>query len=310
MFENLFEESASPFKGAKLEKLVSFLYQHELDYDNDIEFSVNLVDEEGNIAATGSMKHNVLMCIAVSEKYRGDGLAARILTALQNHAHEKNISHLFLFTKPKNQAMFSDLGFYEIVKNKDVLLMENKKDGIFSYIDGLKKPADAKTVGAIIANCNPFTEGHRYLIETALKQCDALHLFILSEDRSFFSTEERMKRVIEGTKDLKNVYIHGTSDYLISSATFPTYFIKDKAHAKDANCLLDILIFCKCFAPKLGITKRFVGTEPFDEVTRAYNEKMKQTLPLYGIELIEVERLCDANGTPISASAIRRNIQK
>jgi len=310
MFENLYEECGSPFKGLKHEKLVSFLREHELDYDNDIEFSVVLVDEAGNIAATGSMKHNVLMCIAVSEKYRGDGLAARILTALQNHAHKINQNHLFLFTKPKNRSMFDSLGFYEIVCTDDVLLMENTRDGIKNYIASLDRPDNAKTVGAIVANCNPFTAGHRYLIETALKQCDALHLFILSEDRSFFSTEERMSRVIEGTKDLKNVYIHGTSDYLISSATFPTYFIKDKAHAKDANCILDILIFCKCFAPSLGVSKRFVGTEPYDEVTRAYNESMKKILPEYGINLIEIERLCDANGKPISASSVRASLNK
>lgn len=309
MFENLFEESGKPFKGAKLDRLVSFLIDHELDYDNDIEFTVNLVDESGNIAATGSMKHNIFMCIAVSEKYRGDGLASRIITALQNHAHEVNISHLFLFTKPKNFAMFADLGFYEIVRTDDVLLMENTKNGVFNYINSLPQPEGVKTVGAIVANCNPFTKGHRYLIETALKQCDAVHLFILSEDRSFFSTEERMKRVIEGTADLKNLYIHGTSDYLISSATFPTYFIKDKSHAKDANCLLDILIFCKCFAPRLNISKRFVGTEPYDEVTGAYNEQMKVVLPKYGIELVEIDRLCDSNGNPISASGVRASLK-
>lgn len=308
MFENLYEESASPFTGSRLNRLVSFLSQNGLDYDNDIEFSVILSDVEGNIAATGSMKANVLMCIAVSDKYKGEGLASKIITALVNRAHQNNLNHLFLFTKPKNYSMFDGLGFYEILRTDDILFMENVRDGIISYVDSLQKPSGAQKTGAIVANCNPFTKGHRYLIEQALKQCDALHLFILSEDRSAFSAQERMRLVKEGTKDLENVYVHGTSDYIISSATFPTYFIKDKAKAAQANCILDILIFCKIIAPRLNITYRFVGTEPFDEVTRQYNSVMKALLPEFGLSLVEIERLCDENGIPISASSVRRQM--
>ena len=37
-------------------------------------------------------------------------------------------------------------------------------------------------------NCNPFTKGHKYLIEKASKENDVVHLFILTEDKSEFST--------------------------------------------------------------------------------------------------------------------------
>lgn len=304
-YNGFYEECGMPFSGRKLQKLIQFLKESDLDYDEQIEYTVNLTDDEGNIVATGSVQNNVLKCIAVSERHQGLGLSAKIITSLMNYALEKGQTHLFLFTKPKNKMMFSDLGFYKIIENKDVLLMENKRDGIKKYVASLERPEEGGEIGAIIANCNPFTNGHRYLIEQAASQCDTLHLFILSEDKSTFPAEVRYRLVQEGTKDLSNVILHHTSDYLISSAVFPTYFIKDKKKAADANCELDIRIFCEFFAKELGITKRFVGTEPFCQVTGAYNAQMKKIFPEYGIELVEIQRK-EEGELPISASYVRK----
>ena len=101
-----FEEYGTPFTGRKLRKLRDFLQAAELDYDEQIEYTVNLTDGDGQIVATGSIHQNVLKCIAVSDKHQGLGLSARILTALLNHAMSLGRNHLFLFTKPKNAAMF------------------------------------------------------------------------------------------------------------------------------------------------------------------------------------------------------------
>lgn len=290
------------------EKLENFLVKNGLRYDPLIEHTVCLTDEEGNIAATGSISSSVLKCIAVDEQYRGEGLLPKVVTSLVNYAFSLGRKHLFVFTKPMNLQMFSDIGFYKIISTDSILLMENQRDGIQNYLQSLTKPETNDNIGAIVANCNPFTQGHRYLIETALNQCNAVHLFILSENKSYFSAEERLKRVKEGTKDLKNLYIHTTGEYLVSAATFPTYFIKDKAKAEDANCELDVKLFSRIIAPYLHITKRFVGTEPLDPVTNAYNTKMKQLLPQDGIDLIEIPRLCDKDGNPISASAVRKQM--
>ena len=304
-FNGFYEEFGEPFTGRKRRKLTEFLQKSELDYDEQIEYTVNLVDGEGNIVATGSIHQNVLKCIAVSDKHQGLGLSARIVTLLMNYAMEKGREHLFLFTKPKNLLMFSDLGFYKIIQTGDILLMENTKDGIKNYVKNLSRPENSGTVGAIVANCNPFTLGHRYLIEQAASQCDTLHLFILSEDKSAFSAAVRYRLVQEGVSDLANVQLHHSSDYLISSAVFPTYFIKDKAKAADANCELDIRIFCEFFAKELGVSKRFVGNEPFCQVTSAYNSAMRRLLPEYGIEFIELPRK-ESGDTPISASFVRK----
>jgi len=318
VFGGLFEEEGHPFTGRRLEKVKQFLETEGLSYDDSVEYTLLLTDEEGEIAACGSVAGNVLKCIAVSDDYQGEGLSATIVTGLSNYCMGKERSHLFLFTKPKNKQMFTDLGFDAILCTDTVLFMENTRGGIGAYAQGLnqsvkearaafeeaggRKPVE----GAIVANCNPFTLGHRYLIETALARCDLLHLFILSEDRSEFTAGERFAMVKAGIAGMERVFLHPTSDYLISSATFPTYFMKDKAKAADANCELDVRIFAECIAKPMGITKRFAGTEPTDEVTNAYNAKMKELLPGYGIEFVEIERKQAEGGqAAISAKRVR-----
>lgn len=306
-----YEEYGEPFVGRKREKVRDFLSLTGLRYEEDIDYTVNLVTKSGELAATGSLQHNVIKCVAVGSRYRERELSSRIVTLLVNHAVEKGSSHLFLFTKPENTDMFSSLGFYPVIRTRDVLFMENARDGIKKYIKNLKRPPGkpAEPVGAIVANCSPFTSGHLYLITTAAAQCGTLHLFILSEDRSLFPAEVRYRLVKEGTEGIGNVILHHTSDYLISSAVFPAYFIKEQEQAEKINCELDLRIFCEYFARELGITRRYIGTEPFCPVTRSYNRIMKGILKEYGIGVMEIPRK-KHNGAEISASNVRELLKK
>lgn len=245
-YSQFYEEYGHPFTGRKRRRLEEFLRRMNLSYDEGVQYTVNLVTQDGEIAATGSLQHNVIKCVAVDDRYQGEGLSSRIVTLLLNRAMETGQSHLFVFTKPQNRAMFSDLGFYPILQTADVLFMENVRDGIQKYVQGLERPQQkGGVIGAAVMNCNPFTNGHRYLIETAASQCDTLHLFVLSEDRSAFPADVRYELVREGIEGIPNVILHHTSDYLISSAVFPTYFLKEKARAEQINCELDLRIFCE-----------------------------------------------------------------
>lgn len=67
--------------------------------------------------------------------------------------------------------------------------------------------------------------------------------------------------------------------------------------------------FREYVAKELGITKRFVGEELLNPVTRQYNEAMKRILPNYGIEVEEIKRLETDQGI-ISASAVRKWIKE
>ena len=115
---------------------------------------------------------------------------------------------------------------------------------------------------------------------------------------------DRRAIVEKATADLANVHVVGTDRYLISSATFPDYFLKDQSRSSAAWTGLDIAVFCRT-AKELGITKRFVGSEPFCPVTGAYNAAMAASLPEAGVEFVEIERK-ENNGTAISATAVRK----
>jgi len=289
--------------GAKKEQWAAFLRRMELDADENTERTV-LLWENGEIIACGSRMENLLKCIAVDPAHQGEGLTASLLTLLRQDAFAAGHDHLFLYTKPKNEAMFAGLFFYPVAKTGDVLLMENRKNGIGSFLDSLSAPDSGGTTGAIVMHCNPFTLGHRYLVETAARQCHRLLLFVLSEEGGPFPAAHRLELVKQGTADLPNVTVLPTGPYLISSATFPTYFLKDKTRLETIQCQLDAAVFTRHFAPRFSITRRFVGTEPLCAVTENYNRALKQCLPPMGVEVTEIPRL-EKDGAPISASRVR-----
>ena len=299
-------ELAARLRSSTLESWKALLRRAELEPDTDSDSTV-LIWDDAELIAAASRKGNLLKCIAVDDARQGEGLTATLLTTLRQDAFQNGYSHLFLYTKPKNRYMFSSLFFYPIAETSQVLLMENKHGGIEQFLKTLPVCPEGGTVGAAVMNCNPFTKGHRYLIETAAKECDRLYVFVLSEDKSEFSAKDRFEMVKLGTADLSNVTVLPTGPYLISSATFPTYFLKDRENAEAIHCLLDIEIFCKYYVPKFGITRRYVGTEPLSPMTNQYNDALKQHLPEKGIALREIPRL-EQSGTPVSASAVRAHL--
>lgn len=167
-------------------------------------------------------------------------------------------------------------------------------------------------VGAIVMNCNPFSKGHRYLIEQAMKQVDFLIIFVVEEDESLFPFEERFKMIVEGTKDLENVMIVPSGDFIISSNTFQEYFMKEEREINNAaiviNADYDINIFADYIAKPLHITHRFAGEEPFDNVTKIYNDSMRRILPRKGISFVEIPRSRE-EGIIVSASRIRKYLK-
>ena len=109
--------------------------------------------------------------------------------------------------------------------------------------------------------------------------------------------------VRRGVADLANVVVLSGGRYAVSSLTFPSYFTKEENLAK-AHTAIDAEIFCRHIAPALGVTRRFVGTEPLSAVTAVYNETLKGRLPRAGIEVTELARL-EKDGAPVSASRVR-----
>ncbi len=188
------------------------------------------------------------------------------------------------------------------------------KNEIVAYTDHILRQfpltTETSSCGSIVMNCNPFTKGHRYLIEVAARQVDRLYVFVVEEDKSFFKYEDRFEMVRQGTADLDNVVVISSGKFIISSLTFPEYFMKDYVKEKNFDVSMDVETFCKYIAPPLHITRRFAGEEPFDPVTLNYNENMRRILPKYGMEFCEIPRLAIDEKRVINATEVRRLLKE
>lgn len=193
-----------------------------------------------------------------------------------------------------------------------VILDEKAQKKLEKYIRQVKecqRIEKGSSVGAIVMNCNPMTRGHLYLIEHARSKVDYLYIFVVQEDKSDFRFEERFAMVKQVTEQFENVIVVPSGEFVLSYATMPLYFEKEEKKEDTLDAAHDLTIFGEYVAKELGITKRFVGEELLDPVTRQYNEAMKRILPNYGIEVEEIKRLETDQGI-ISASAVRKWIKE
>lgn len=295
--------------GSDRERLIKFLEEHGLSLDEDVEESIALFDGD-EMVATCSRSGKVLKSFAVREDYRGRNLTSLLVGEMIRRLYARGIYKSFIFTKMDNVAIFESLGYKHIASGGRVALLEHGLDGIESYVSNLKRfKRETSDNGSVVVNCNPFTLGHRYLIERASSLCETLYIFVVQEDRSLFPFKARRKLIEMGTKDLENVVIIDGGDYIVSSATFPGYFIRKQNERIESEAELDVDIFSKYIAPALDIKRRFVGSEPYDPVTSTYNRVMSRKLPERGIEFIEIPRL-EVNGRAVSASLVRDRIRK
>ncbi|MCS7232757.1 MAG: [citrate (pro-3S)-lyase] ligase [Synergistetes bacterium] len=290
-------------------RLIAFLEMHDLSLDEDVEGSIALFDGS-EIVATCSLSGKVLKCFAVREDYRGRNLASVLVGEMIKRLSSKGIYKNFVFTKPDNLIIFESLGYKHIASGSKVILLEYGMDGIEDYVNRLKR-YDRNTLnnGSIVMNCNPFTLGHRFLVEKASSLCETLYIFVVQEERSLFPFKIRKMLIEKGTGDLKNVIIIDGGDYVVSSATFPGYFIRKQSERIESEAELDIDLFSRYIAPTLSIKRRFVGSEPYDPVTYTYNRVMSKRLPERGIEFVEIPRL-EVGGKAVSASLVRERIRK
>lgn len=260
--------------------------------------------EGEQLLAAGVREGKVLTHLAAAPGRQGEGLTAMVVSELVKEAAEQGVYRLFLFTKPKNLAVFSALGFYPLAQTEEAVMLENQKNGLEKFLRQI--PADETgQAGCIVAHANPFTLGHLALVQRAAAQCRRVYLFILAEKTAPFSPEERLEMAKEATKNLPGVMVLSGGDYLVSSMTFPDYFYPDRAAGRRANCQLDLMLFGQKIAPALGINTRFVGSEPFSKVTDDYNRAMAELLPGMGISVSIMPR-AEIDGLPVSASRVRQ----
>lgn len=283
------------------QRVASFLERNGLRMD-DLDMYVGVFDAEGELVAGGGLKGNVIKCVAVSRCARNTSLSNRLVTRLRSMALDAGYGDIFVFTKPSNEPLFASLAFHTVGRSERAVLMESDPRGVSSYSAMLKSRRKEGRNGVTVMNCNPFTKGHRHLIERAATAVENLYVIVVKEDLSEFSYTERLGMVRDGVSDIANVTVLEGSPYSVSSATFPSYFIKNAGDAADTQIGLDLDIFNRHIAGAIGASVRFVGSEPSDILTLRYNTLMKELLD---IEVCEIPRL-ELDGMPVSASLVRR----
>ena len=277
--------------------------------EEQVEYTVGVYDGD-KLVATGSRFKNVLKCIAVCKKYTGGEVVSLLISHLMSEVFDAGFTSCYVYTKPESVQSFGYLGFKEIERvGEDLVFLEK---AVFGFDDFLKKLQKTKVPGerisGIVMNANPFTKGHLYLIETAAKESDVLHVFVLTEDLSAFPSAVRMDLVKKGTAHLSNVIVHETGDYMVSAKTFPSYFLKEDRDVTEIQASLDAKIFKNHIAKTLGITTRFVGEEPLSFATNIYNGALKK---IFGDDLrLVVIRRKESEGEVISASRVRQYMKE
>lgn len=306
-----------------------FLQTNGLRYD-DVDYYAAIVDESSDeMIAGGGLKGSVIKCVAVADGHKGEAVANVIVSHLIAKANDEGCQCVKLYTKPNNRQLFESLSFRLIAESPNAILMETGVGGIEKYCEELRVKSEElrvkseelgvkseelkndesvvsnarKPIGAIVMNANPFTLGHRFLVEQSSELVERLYVVVVREDCSMFSYNERKAMVSQGVRDIGNVVVVDGSDYAVSAATFPTYFLKQLSDATDTQIILDLDLYRRRIAPALGATIRFFGSEPTDPLTRRYNELMHQQL---GEEHVHEIQRKQQEGSAISASRVRK----
>lgn len=307
-----FEERIINLKNSKeVAAIEEFLARFDLTFDSTVEYTVALYRAE-RIVATGSLSGEVLRNIAVDQALQGEGLTAAVVSHLIRAAGQRGRYHYFIYTKPTTAHLFAGLGFSEIARAEPyAALLEAGIGSITEYCRDLAAKVKVLPPGpraALVVNCNPFTLGHKAVIAKAAAENAAVVVMVVEEDRSLFPFAARLKLVREGLSGYDNVLVLPGGKYIISAATFPGYFTRGE-EVTTAQTRLDAAVFAKHIAPALGVNSRYVGNEPYCEVTCAYNQALLEILPTRGIEVKVMSRM-EVDGTAVSASRVRELIRQ
>lgn len=310
-WHNFDERSIDLRQEAEVAEVRAFLAQFGLSFDATVDYTVAFYRGR-QIVATGSLAGEVLRNIAVTTELQGQDMTASVVSHLIREAAARGTFHYFIYTKPDTAHLFAGLGFKEIATAEPhATLLESGLGSIAEHCKALSAQVADLPPGpraALVVNCNPFTLGHRAVIARAAAENAGVVVLVVEEDRSLFPFVDRIRLIREGVRDLDNVRVLPGGKYVISAATFPGYFTRGEDITR-AQTRLDAEVFGRHIAPALGVSRRYVGSEPYCAVTSSYNDAMLAVLPRHGVEVVVMERI-QADEAPISASRVRDLIRQ
>uniref|UniRef100_O53076 [Citrate [pro-3S]-lyase] ligase n=1 Tax=Leuconostoc mesenteroides subsp. cremoris TaxID=33965 RepID=CITC_LEUMC len=278
---------------------------------NPLDITIAVYENE-EIIGTGSIAGDVIKYVAVQETTMSghSTLFNQLMTKLENFMAVEGRFHQFVlrnqFTKKVLNTLASKRWLSvnkEFCWKKDYQILRNTCQQFPS-----QTPIDK--VASVVINANPFTNGHRFLIEEASRNNELVYVFVLNQEASLFHTDERIALVKAGVQDLSNVIVVNGGAYIISYLTFPAYFLKHNDSAIDYQTTIDVRLFKYKIASALGITSRYVGSEPLSHTTNLYNQKLISELnPQIEVHVIQ-RKLAAGDLGVISARTVREAIDK
>ena len=288
-----------------------FLLGFDLTFRDDLDYTV-YIENDNKIVGTISLLGSVIMLLAVDKSMQGENLALKLVDHAIATLRSNGKYGYRVFTKPEYLPLFIDMGFKLLIKTERFLSLEGGESNVEKRVDGLATKVIMEhgfiddDTACIVINGNPFTEGHLALVEYALSKHRKLMLFVLEEDASFFTFKERFSLAFIGTRAYaERISVLPSTEYVVSKETFPDYFIKEENDKTEAYAEYDALIFKKYFMKKLGIVKRYFGSEESGYM-QIYNRKMKEVL---GDKAEIVDRFTKKDKV-ISAKAFRKLIEE
>jgi len=282
------------------------LQENGLEFDKLIDKTFYL-EENDIVIGTISCYKNIIKCVALKTGYTGVGYFEKLVSEMINYLYQSGITHIMVYTKPIYEMQFKSMGFNVITKTENVVTLEYGTSNINKVLESYKQKIEMhfgidvnnSDIGAVVINANPVTLGHVHLVETASKNHSFVIVFLLEEDLSFFTYKERMTLCYLAFLPYRNVLLVPSTNYIVSSLTFPGYFLKEETEKNKEWAKVDANIFKTYFMNVLNINKRYVGTEEKGYM-KIYNETLKEVLE----DKLEIIDRIDN----ISASTVRKHI--
>lgn len=298
-----------------LEKKIicKLLQENGLEFDKLIDKTFYL-EEDDLVIGTISCYKNIIKCVALKNGYTGIGYFEKLVSEMINYLYQNGITHIMVYTKPTYEMQFKSMGFSVIAKTDNVVTLEYGTLSIDKVLNSYKDKVenhfgisvDSSDIGAVVINANPVTNGHVHLVETASKNHSYVIVFLLEEDLSYFSYKERMTLCYLAFLPYKNVLLVPSTNYIVSSLTFPGYFIKEESEKNKEWAKVDANIFKNHFMNILNIKMRYVGAETKGYMND-YNNALKEVL---GDKLTIIDRIDNISASTVRDLISQGNIDK
>lgn len=293
------------------ERVTEFLLKFDLKFDKDITKTF-YVEEDDSIVGTISVANYIIKDLAVLDKYQGENIASSLINHVIKYFSNNSIYNYQVFSKPKYKSLFENMNFKMLVETEKLIMLEGGITDIDETLEKIKKLLEVRftpinensDIASVVINGNPITIGHEYLVSEASLNHNIVIVFIVEEDKSEFTFIERLSMAFLAFHKFSNVYVIPSTKYIVSSLTFPNYFLKE-TDISEEMAKVDALIFKKYFQKKLFIKKRYIGSESTKKMEN-YNNELKEIL---GDTIKIVERL-EIDRVRVSASAVRNLIKE